>query len=103
MPGNRKFLLFLLLIICSLISFWLGQYETRQDIWTGFYYPDIERIEDQRTWILSPPLYSLNECREWVSAIHRQNDRNYDYSCGRGCYFIKKYESETIICKADSK
>ena len=78
-----------------------GQYLLKRNIWTGIYYPDKERIEDQRTWIISPPLYSLEECRDWVNSLHREGD-NYDYQCGQGCRFTTDY-GETTTCRTDSR
>lgn len=79
----------------------LGQQWLKRDIWTGFYYPDKEKIEDQRTWIVSPPLYSLEECRKWVNVVHKSGE-NYDYQCGQGCRFTTDY-GETMICRTDSR
>lgn len=84
------------------LGFILGENLLKRNVWTGFYYTDIDRIDDQRTWIISPPLYSLNECRNWVKAIHKEGD-NYDYSCGQGCKFTTKIEGETIICHTDTE
>lgn len=74
----------------------------KSSVWTGFYYSDVDRIGDQATWVVSPPLYSLEECRRWVSAVLKQGD-NYDYSCVKGCRFTTEYPGETIICKVDAK
>jgi len=82
-------------------GFMSGQYLLKRNIWTGIYYPDKERIEDQRTWIISPPLYSLEECRDWVNSLHREGD-NYDYQCGQGCRFTTDY-GETTTCRTDSR
>jgi hypothetical protein len=92
-----------LFIISFVTGYFFGASKTKSDVWTGFYYPDVEKIEDRRTWVLSPPLHSLDECREWVSVIQRKADSNYDYSCGKGCYFTQQYEGETVICQSDSK
>lgn len=92
----------LLIGIVFTIGFIIGQQMLKRAVWTGFYYPDVARIDDQRTWILSPPLYSLEECRHWVNAVRREGD-NYDYSCGQGCRFTTKYIGETMICKADAR
>lgn len=91
---------FLIGIVFAL-GFVLGQQIVKRDVWTGFYYPDLDRIDDQRTWIISPPLYSLSECRDWVNVIHKEGD-NYDYSCGQGCRFTKKIKGETILCHTDT-
>lgn len=90
----------IVILIALLAGFFLGRYFFKKNIWTGFYYPDLDRIDDQRTWILSPPLYSLEECREWVKTIYKPGD-NYDYSCGKGCRFTTEYIGETVICRTD--
>lgn len=84
--------------IFIIIGFGIGQFYFKNEVWTGFYYPDVSTIEDQRTWIISPPIYSLNECREWVNAVHKSGD-DYDYNCSQGCRFVKDYGEETVICK----
>ncbi len=89
------------LIIALAVGFIAGQYWTKRHIWTGFYYPDKEKIGDQRTWIISPPLYSLDECRRWVNTIHKPED-DYDFQCGQGCRFSTDY-GETTICKTDAR
>lgn len=88
--------------IAVVIGVFLGIYFSRNNVWTGFYYSDLDRIDDQRTWIISPPLYSLDECRDWVNTVRKDGD-NYDYSCGQGCRFTKKIEGETILCNTDTK
>lgn len=92
----------LTIIFSLLIGFFIGQKLLKRNIWTGFYYPDLDRIDDQRTWIISPPLYSLEECREWVNAVHKPED-NYDYSCGQGCRFTTELYGETVICRTDTQ
>lgn len=99
---RKSTLLLLIIIVAFCIGFLVGQYKTKRDIWTGFYYPDIENIDDQKTWIVSPPLYSLEECRNWVNSVRRSSD-NSDYSCGKGCYFTQEYVGENVICRTDSK
>lgn len=83
------------------VGYTIGQQLLKRNIWTGFYYPDKERIEDRRTWVISPPLYSLDECRKWVNAEHKVGD-NYDYQCGQGCRFTTDY-GETMICRTDTR
>lgn len=87
--------------LALIVGFIAGILWLKRSIWTGFYYSDVNRIDDQRTWIISPPLYSLEECREWVNAVHREGD-DYDYSCGQGCRFTTKYIGETMICRTDT-
>lgn len=84
------------------MGFILGMIWIKREVWTGFYYSNIDKIDDQRTWIVSPPLYSLNECRKWVNAIRRPED-NYDYSCGQGCRFTTDHIGETMICRTDTR
>lgn len=90
-----------IIAIAFALGFVFGQQILKRDVWTGFYYPDKEKIEDMRTWIVSPPLYSLDECRRWVNTVHKSGD-NYDYQCGQGCRFTTKYR-DTTICKTDTK
>ena len=73
-----------------------------RDTWTGFYYPDLDKIDDQSTWRLSPPLKSLDECRAWVNSV-KHGFGDDDYSCGRNCRFTTEYIGETVICETDSK
>jgi hypothetical protein len=88
-------------ITAIIIGFFFGITYLKDNIWTGIYYPDIENMDDSKKWVLSPPLYSLDECRRWVDVIHESTD-NSDYSCGRGCRFTTKY-GDTMICKEDSQ
>lgn len=90
------------IVISSILGFLLGKVFFKRNVWTGFYYSDIDRIDDQRTWAISPPLYSLNECQEWVKAVHKSGD-NYDYSCGQGCRFTTELYGETMICRTDTR
>ena len=76
----------LVIVVSLLAGFFIGQELFKRNVWTGIYYPDLDVIDDQRTWVVSPPLYSIEECREWVDVVHRSGD-NYDYSCGQGCRF----------------
>ncbi len=46
----------ILVVISMLLGFFFGQYYIKRNIWTGFYYPDKDKIEDKRTWIVSPPV-----------------------------------------------
>lgn len=89
------------LVIAFIAGIFLGQYFLKRNIWTGFYYPDLEKIDDERTWIISPPLYSLKECREWVNKVRKDGD-NFDYSCGQGCRFTTRYGG-THICRTDEQ
>ena len=72
--------------------------------WTGFYYPNLDKIQDQATWRLSPPLNSVDECRQWVNAV-RHKRGNDDFSCGRNCRFTPEWVSvgETVICETKTK
>ena len=65
--------------------------------WTGFYYPDINTMADEKTWVIQPGLESLDACREWVSDVSRGNNKHFDYECGHTC----RYESEIkmTVCK----
>lgn len=83
------------------IGFVIGQQMLKRDIWTGIYYSDKEKIEDQRTWVISPPLYSLEECRKWINVV-RKSGENYDYQCGQGCRFTTDYGDKTI-CRTDAR
>ena len=90
-----------LAVVCLLLGFFFGQYYIKKNIWTGFYYPDKDKIEDQRTRVVSPPLYSLEECQKWVNTVRRSED-NYDYQCGKGCRFTTDY-GDTVICSTDAR
>ncbi|MFH1766889.1 MAG: hypothetical protein ABH826_02230 [Patescibacteria group bacterium] len=95
----KNMILFLGLFIIVGVSFYLGIYWRGRNQWTGFFYPDADQIEDQRTWILSPPLKSLEECRKWVKSIRTSDDIDSDYNCSQGCRFTTEYIGETVICK----
>jgi len=90
------------LLLGGVIGLLVGFYLFKRNIWTGIYYPDLDKIVDQRTWIVSPPLYSLNECQKWVNAVHKTED-NYDYTCGQGCRFTNEMYGETMICRTDTR
>lgn len=90
-----------LIVISLLLGFFFGRYYSKRNVWTGFYYPDKDKIEDKRTWVVSPPLYSLEECQRWMDAVRRSGD-NYDYQCGKGCRFTTDY-GDTVICKTDAR
>ncbi len=91
----------ILIITSLLLGFFVGQYYFKRNVWTGFYYPDKDKVEDQRTWIVSPPLYSLGECQRWVKTVHKNGD-NYDYQCGVGCRFTTEF-GDTVICRTDAR
>jgi hypothetical protein len=91
------YLLFVVVLIVG--SFYFGRYWQKRNQWTGFYYPDVNKIDDQRTWVLSPTLNSLKECQDWVNSVHKASDINYDYSCSQGCRYTTEYIGETVICK----
>lgn len=65
--------------------------------WTGFYYPDINTMADERTWVIQHGLKSLESCREWVNEVSTGNTRDFDYECGHAC----RYESgiKMTVCK----
>jgi hypothetical protein len=100
---KEYYLYIFIFLITFLFTFGLifGQYILKRDVWTGFYYPDKKTIKDYRTWIVSPPLYSLEECRRWVNVV-RKTEENYDYQCGQGCRFTTKY-GETTTCRTDTR
>jgi hypothetical protein len=68
--------------------------------WTGYFYPNLDTIDDKSTWIIQPGLASLEDCREWVQSLSK-NKSNFDYQCGYNCRFKKEY-GETI-CESDAK
>ena len=68
-----------------LTVFVLSSCSTRNE-WTGFYYPNIDKINDKKTWKIQSGLESLEECREWVDNIYENGD-NYDYECGYKCKY----------------
>lgn len=94
--------LWLIILVSLLLGFFIGQKLLKRNIRTGFYYSDLDKIDGQRTWIVSPPLYSLEEYREWVNAVRKSED-NYDYSCGQGCRFTTELYGETVICRTDTR
>jgi len=87
---NQSF--FIVVIVLGMLS---GLWWAKRIVWTGFYYSDIDRMEDQQTWTISPPLWSLKQCRDWVNAVHKEGD-NYDYECGQGCRFTVELGGITI-------
>jgi len=89
-------------LIALIIGYFIGQYKLKKDIWTGIYYSDLDTIEDQTTWRVSPPLYSLDECQKWINWIAKKNS-NWDYSCSQGCKFTRDYLGETMICRNKNK
>ena len=58
-------------------------------IWTGFYYPDINKLNDESTWKIQPGFESLEDCRAWVMDMAKDNKKQYDYECGYGCRYEK--------------
>jgi len=64
--------------------------------WTGFYYSDINKMDNENTWKVQPGLKSLEACREWVNSVRKQGD-NYDYECGYDCKYNKNVG--LTICK----
>lgn len=98
----RKNFFWIGIFVVFLVGLLTGIYLIKRNIWTGIYYPNLDKIEDQRTWVLSPPLYSLDKCREWVNIVHKAED-NYDYSCGQGCRFTTELYGETMICRIDTR
>ena len=86
-----------LVIILFIIYKLLGS----NDQWTAIYYPDLDRIDDQSSWQISPTLESLDKCREWVNRIAKGD--NWDYTCGKNCRYDPDVPSERIICKEDNK
>lgn len=89
-------------LILLVVGFYAGKYWQSNHIWTGIFYPDKEKIDDQTAWRISPPLRSLEECRQWVNSTYQLSD-NYDYECGIGCRYDIKYKNETIICRETHK
>ncbi len=61
---------------------------TAKKNWTGFYYSNINKMEDESTWVIQPGFETLDDCKEWVDDIYDSND-NYDYECGYGCRYNK--------------
>jgi len=49
----------------------------------GYFYPDKSNMEK---WIESPPLSSVDACRDWVNTQIKDENQNYDYECGKDCY-----------------
>jgi hypothetical protein len=65
-------------------------------IWTGYYYSNIEKMNDESTWQVKTGLRSLEDCREWIGGIPKYNN-NYDYECGYGCRYEKDIREN--VCK----
>lgn len=82
----------LISIIGMGIGILFGLWWAKRIVWTGFYYPNIDKMEE---WIVSPPLWSLEQCRNWVNVVHKDGD-NYDYECGQGCRLTMELGGITI-------
>ncbi len=89
--------LYWLIPLAFLIGLSLGEKNFKKNVWTGFYYPDMENISDRRTWYLSPPLYSLKECQDWVNSMYKAGD-NFTYSCSQGCRVSDEFGPEMVRC-----
>lgn len=87
-------------MVVAVGSFFSGIIYHKRTQWTGFYYPNVDELDvgDRKTWSVSPPLKSLDECQRWVSAVSKPGD-NSDYICSQGCHFTTEYIGETVICK----
>ncbi|HLL61243.1 MAG TPA: hypothetical protein VK338_05980 [Candidatus Nitrosocosmicus sp.] len=100
---NKNLYTVVIFYICFLIiGFYLGQLNLKRNIWTGIYYPDINQIDNQYTWVVSPPLYSLEECRNWVKIVSKGTQG--DYNCSQKCRVIPDaIEKWWIVCKDKEK
>lgn len=76
-----------LLVIGFFLGFFAGQFWIKRHTWVSVYYPNRDNLDYYQ---LSPPLYSLDECRKWVNSRIKGNT-NYDYECGRYCRFELEY------------
>lgn len=89
-----------LLLMFVLIFTLAGCSNVTANDWTGFYYPDIDNIGDESTWVIQPGLSSLEECQNWVANISIGNI-NFDYECGRKCRYDDSFKM--TICKETLK
>lgn len=87
----KKALIFPLLLSAFLLS------GCSNDSWTGFYYPDITKMNDESTWRIQPSLKSLEACRNWADDMAGDNNKVWDYECGTGCRYEKDIKMN--VCK----
>lgn len=95
----KKNWVIILVVILVVVALWLsGVFENKT--WTGYYYPDINQITDQSTWVIQPGLESLDACRSWVQTVANP-EADYDYQCGFNCTYREAYGE--IICESDAR
>lgn len=68
--------------------------------WTGYYYSDRDNINDESTWVIQPGFENIENCRDWVDSIAK-NNRNYDYECGYNCTYRQEYKMN--VCEKTEK
>ncbi len=68
--------------------------------WTGYYYPDKNNIGNESTWVIQPGFKNIDECRNWVLGVAKDN-QNYDYECGYDCTYRQEYKMN--VCKKTEK
>jgi len=62
----------------------------------GYFYPNYGKTE---IFIESPPLKTIEECRDWVEVQHdnysykESESTDYDYECGKDCTIGDKYSA----------
>lgn len=88
---------FLFLAAIPLVLFLAGC--SSSEDWTGVYYPNKDNIGDSSTWVIQPRLKTLEDCRDWVDGMAK-NNKNFDYECARGC---RNDSSGLTVCKETVK
>ena len=72
-----------------ILLFLASQGLLKQNIWTGYFYPD---INDYENFTSSPNLNSYDQSIEWVNSqvvkFSIQSRAEYDYECGKNCKII---------------
>ena len=48
--------------------------------WTGYYYPDLDNIGDESTWVIQTGFKTINECQNWINQVV-DSSTNFDYEC----------------------
>jgi hypothetical protein len=91
---------FILIFTLILLSGCLSNRSNNHD-WTGFYYPNKNKIDDESTWVIQPGFKTLKDCQEWVLFEISGNNTNFDYECGYKCRYDNSYKM--TICEETIK
>lgn len=62
---------------------------TKQDTWTGFYYPN--GVETTDNPVIQQWLKNKSACFDWIDSMIKWNDKE-DYECGTNCKYETSFE-----------